>query len=488
MSGPTLAIDATARAITLDGTPVTLGARAFDVLAHLDANRDRVVSKAELLETVWGGLSVEEGNLTVQISALRKVLGAKAIATVPGVGYKLTFGLEPEKDHEGPPLPDKPSLVVLPFANLSGTPENDYLVDGLITDIIASLSRLSALYVIAASTSFRFKGQPVDVADVGRQLGVRYAVEGSVQQAGPMLRVTVQLVEAATGRTIWSERFTGTTENVFDLQDEIAARVAGAVEPKLMFAEAGLSQAKPTEDLGAYDLVLRALPHVYGGADAGGLPQGRRTPRSGHRTGPGLQDGEGVEGARLPGRAGRADDLVGGKPRSRAAGTGAAGRGGRRPAGAGLLGTVPRLFRLGPGRRGRGRAPRAAALPELGAGEPRGGLAAQLYRRLRRGDRGVRDVASGSIRWATWRSIAGWGRALSHVCAGGSIRRRDHGAGLCRTPVLRDPREFLVLGYWAPGRWRRRAGWRMSCAGSSPDVTLTSALDSTPTGSPNSGN
>jgi TolB-like protein len=264
MSGPTLAIDATARAITLDGTPVTLGARAFDVLAHLDANRDRVVSKAELLETVWGGLSVEEGNLTVQISALRKVLGAKAIATVPGVGYKLTFGLEPEKDHEGPPLPDKPSLVVLPFANLSGTPENDYLVDGLITDIIASLSRLSALYVIAASTSFRFKGQPVDVADVGRQLGVRYAVEGSVQQAGPMLRVTVQLVEAATGRTIWSDRFTGTTENVFDLQDEIAARVAGAVEPKLMFAEAGLSQAKPTEDLGAYDLVLRALPHVYG--------------------------------------------------------------------------------------------------------------------------------------------------------------------------------------------------------------------------------
>jgi DNA-binding winged helix-turn-helix (wHTH) protein len=98
MSGPTLAIDATARAITLDGTPVTLGARAFDVLAHLHENRDRVVSKAELLEPVWGGLAVEEGNLTVQISALRKVLGAKAIATVPGVGYKLTVEAEPEKD------------------------------------------------------------------------------------------------------------------------------------------------------------------------------------------------------------------------------------------------------------------------------------------------------------------------------------------------------------------------------------------------------
>ena len=263
MSGPRLAIDLAARVVTLDGTPVSLGARAFDVLAYLETHADRVVSKAELLEAVWGGLAVEEGNITVQISALRKALGAGAIATVPGVGYKLAVGAPPARVTEGPPLPEKPSLVVLPFANLSGTAENDYLVDGLITDIIASLSRLSALYVIAASTSFRFKGQPVDVTDVGRQLGVRYAVEGSVQQAGPNLRVTVQLVEAATGRTIWSERFSGEAGNLFDLQDEIAARVAGAVEPKLMFAEAGLSQAKPTEDLGAYDLVLRALPLIY---------------------------------------------------------------------------------------------------------------------------------------------------------------------------------------------------------------------------------
>ncbi len=250
------------RDVLIDGTPVAIGARAFDVLAHLHAHADRVVSKAELLETVWGGLAVEEGNLTVQISALRKVLGAKAIATVPGVGYKLAMGAAPAAA-TGPALPDKPSLVVLPFANLSGTSDNAYLVDGLVTDIIANLSRLSALYVIAASTSFRFRGQPVDVADLSRQLGVRYAVEGSVQQAGPSLRVTVQLIEAETGRTIWSERFAGEVGNVFELQDEISARVAGAVEPKLMFAEAGLAQAKPTEDLKAYDLVLRALPHVY---------------------------------------------------------------------------------------------------------------------------------------------------------------------------------------------------------------------------------
>ena len=263
MSISTPVIDVAARTVTVDGTPVTLGPRAFDVLAYLDAHRDRVVSKSELLDQVWGGLIVEEGNLSVQISALRKALGAKAIATVPGVGYKLVQGPEAPSP-SGPALPDKPSLIVLPFTNLSATSENDYLVDGLITDIIASLSRLSGLFVIAAATSFRFKGQPVDLADLAQQVGVRYAVEGSMQQAGQALRVTVQLVEAETARTIWSERFTGATDDVFALQDEIAARVAGAVEPRLMFAEAGIAQAKPTEDLGAYDLVLRALPHVYG--------------------------------------------------------------------------------------------------------------------------------------------------------------------------------------------------------------------------------
>lgn len=181
---------------------------------------------------------------------------------MPGVGYKLAIGAVPAPA-TGPGMPDKPSLVVLPFANISGTAENAYLVDGLVTDIIASLSRLSTLFVVASSTSFRFKDQPVDVRDLGRQLGVRYAVEGSVQQAGASLRVTGQLVETETGRTIWSERFTGTAGDVLALQDKIAARVAGAVEPKLIFAEAGLAQGKPTEGLKACDLVLWALPHIY---------------------------------------------------------------------------------------------------------------------------------------------------------------------------------------------------------------------------------
>jgi len=259
---PQIDINPKTREALLDGVPTPLGARAFDVLAYLDAHADRVVSKAELLEHVWGGLAVEEGNLTVQISALRKALGARTISTVPGVGYKLTSATATPPPTKGPDLPDKPSLVVLPFANLSGSGENDYLVDGLITDIIAGLSRISGLFVIAASTSFRFKGSAVDLGDVGRSLGVRYAVEGSVQQSGNRLRVTVQLVEAATGRTIWSDRFTDTTDEIFELQDRIAAQVAGAVEPTLLLAEAGRAAEKPTEDLAAYDLVLRALPHI----------------------------------------------------------------------------------------------------------------------------------------------------------------------------------------------------------------------------------
>ncbi len=258
MAGFTLRPDT--RDIVLDGTPVTLGARAFDVLAYLDTHRDRVVTKSELLEHVWGGLAVEEGNLTVQISTLRKTLGAKAIATVPGVGYKLALEATPSQTPTGPALPDIPSLAVLPFANLTGRPEQDYLVDGIVTDLISALSRVSGLFVIAATSSFSFKGRPIDLDEVGRKLGVRYVLEGAIQQAGETMRITVQLVEAETGRTIWSERFAGNTADIFDLQDEITEMVCGVIEPTLREAEADRSASKPTTSLAAYDLCLQAIP------------------------------------------------------------------------------------------------------------------------------------------------------------------------------------------------------------------------------------
>jgi len=248
------------RDMLIDGAPVTLGARAFDVLAHLHTNCDRVVSKAELLETVWGGLAVEEGNLTVQISALRKVLGAKAIATVPGVGYKLATGREPARAQAGPELPDIPSLAVLPFANLTGDAAQGYLVDGIGTELIAALTKIPGLFVIAATSSFAYRGRAVQLPDVGRELGVRYVLEGSVQQAGTMLRITVQLVEAGTGRSIWSERVGGGLDDIFDLQDRLTESVAAAIEPTLRAAEAMRSREKPKKDLRAYDLCLQVEP------------------------------------------------------------------------------------------------------------------------------------------------------------------------------------------------------------------------------------
>lgn len=256
---PRFEIHADRRELLVEDTVTPVGARAFDVLAHLDAHADRVVSKQELLERVWGGLAVEEGNLTVQISALRKVLGAGAIATVPGVGYKLTKGPMPAVA-TGPELPDIPSLAVLPFANLTGLDAQEYLVDGIVSELIGALTKIPGLFVIAATSSFAYRGRAVQLPDVGRELGVRYVLEGSVQQAGATLRISVQLVEAAGGRAIWSERFTGKLDDIFDLQDRLTESVAAAIEPTLRSAEALRSREKPEKDLRAYDLCLQVEP------------------------------------------------------------------------------------------------------------------------------------------------------------------------------------------------------------------------------------
>lgn len=250
------------RRVTLDGRDVGLGARAFDVLAMLHAHADRTVSKAELLDHVWSGLIVEEGNLAVQITALRKALGREAIKTVPGVGYRLAVGAEPVVA-EGPEVPSIPSLAVMPFANLTGQDHSDYLVDGIVNEIASALGRVSAFFVVSTTSSFTYRGRAVDLAEVGRELGVRYVLEGSIQQAGERLRIFTQLVEAESGRTIWQDRFDGLAGEIFELQDSVAERVAGALEPKLIWAEAVRATAKPTKNLSAYDMCLRAAPLVW---------------------------------------------------------------------------------------------------------------------------------------------------------------------------------------------------------------------------------
>jgi TolB-like protein len=159
-------------------------------------------------------------------------------------------------------LPDKPSIAVLPFANMSGDPEQEYFADGMVEEIITALSRIRWLFVIARNSSFTYKGQAIDVKQVGRELGVRYVLEGSVRKAGQRVRITVQLIDAVTGTHLWADRFDGSLEDVFELQDKVAISVAGVIEPALQAAETARSANRPTNDLTAYDLYLRAYATV----------------------------------------------------------------------------------------------------------------------------------------------------------------------------------------------------------------------------------
>ncbi len=167
------------------------------------------------------------------------------------------------------PLPDKPSIAVLPFANLSGDPEQEYFADGMVEEIVTALSRIRWLFVIARNSSFTYKGQTVDVKQVGRELGVRYVLEGSVRKAGGRVRIAAQLIDAATGAHLWADRFDGSLEDVFDLQDKVATSVVGVIEPALRAAEIRRSAARPTTDLTAYDLYLRAVASFSSGSKAG---------------------------------------------------------------------------------------------------------------------------------------------------------------------------------------------------------------------------
>ena len=161
------------------------------------------------------------------------------------------------------PLPDKPSIAVLPFQNMSGDPEQEYFADGMVEEITTAISRLPWLFVIARNSSFTYKGQTIDVKQVGRELGVRYVLEGSVRKAGQRVRITGQLIDTTTGAHIWADRFDSALDDIFALQDQVASSVVGAIEPKLRQSEIERTARKPTESLDAYDLFLRALAQAY---------------------------------------------------------------------------------------------------------------------------------------------------------------------------------------------------------------------------------
>ena len=202
-------------------------------------------------------------NIARPVRVYRVRAALNPAATAPALSRNAGEGAERQRREAGEgnalALPDKPSIAVLPFANMSGDPEQEYFADGMVEEIITALSRIRWLFVIARNSSFTYKGQPVDVKQVGRELGVRYVLEGSVRKAGGRVRITAQLIDAHTGTHLWADRFDGSLEDVFELQDKIAVSVAGVIEPALQAAEMRRSAARPTTDLSAYDLYLRAL-------------------------------------------------------------------------------------------------------------------------------------------------------------------------------------------------------------------------------------
>lgn len=270
-------LDAGTEILFLGAEPIVLGQRAVALLRLLLERAGAPVSKDALIEAAWPGLAIEDSNLTVQIAALRRVFeqvpgGAGWIETLPRRGYRyvgpvVATGNPPAEAN--PPaspalaLPDKPSIAVLPFSNLSGDPEQEYFADGMVDDIITGLSRIKWLFVIARNSTFTYKGRAVDVKQVGRDLGVRYVLEGGVRKAADRVRITGQLIDAVTGAHVWAERYDRKFDDIFVLQDEIALSVVGAIEPSSRRAEVDRVKRKRPDSLDAYDLVLRAQPDVY---------------------------------------------------------------------------------------------------------------------------------------------------------------------------------------------------------------------------------
>lgn len=276
-------LDPDRRELTRGSEAIAVGPQVFDLLLHLVRNRERVVTKDDLIDVVWGGRIVSESTMTSHINAVRKAIGdsgeeQRLVRTIARKGYRFVGEVresdaseraDPAKRHEplaqALALPDRPSIAVLPFLNLSGDPIQDYFVDGVVEDIIAALSRISWLFVIARNSSFTYKGRAVDEKQVGRELGVRYVLEGSLRKAASRVRITGQLIDATTGMNLWSERFEGKIDNIFELQDQMTANVVGAIAPRLERAEIERAKHKPTESLDAYDYYLRAMANLHFG-------------------------------------------------------------------------------------------------------------------------------------------------------------------------------------------------------------------------------
>jgi adenylate cyclase len=248
---------------------VPLEPQVFDVLSCLVENRERLVTKADLIASIWEGRNVSDSALTTRINAARKAIGdsgdqQRLIKTLPRKGFRFVGMVQKEErqstaDAEQPILPDRPSIAVLPFSNMSGGADQDHIADGIVEDITTELSRFRELFVIARNSSFHYKGRAVDIRTVGRELGVRYVLEGSIRRDRDRLRITVQLVDAATGAHRWAERYDREVKDIFEVQEDIARTVAPLLAVHVGKAEAERALLKPPTSWQAHDYYLRAL-------------------------------------------------------------------------------------------------------------------------------------------------------------------------------------------------------------------------------------
>jgi TolB-like protein len=280
-------LDTDRRELRRDSQSIAVEPQVFDLLTYLVENRERVVTKDDLIASVWGGRIVSDSTLTSRINAARKAVGdsgvdQRLIRTVARKGVRFvgdvllqSMGAEqaqatgpaPVEGHEqarpGLSPPDRPAIAVLPFTNMSGDPEQEYFSDGISEDLITALSKLRWFFVIARNSSFIYKGKAVHMKQLAEELGVSYVVEGSVRKSGDRLRITAQLNDVATGSHIWAEHYDRELADVFAVQDEITEAIVAALEPQLYAAENFRARRKSPDSMDAWDLVMRALSYYW---------------------------------------------------------------------------------------------------------------------------------------------------------------------------------------------------------------------------------
>jgi TolB-like protein len=272
-------LDTDRRELRRGSETVVLQPQVFDLLVYLVRNRDRVVSKDDLIEAIWGGRIVSDSTLTSRVNAARRAVcdtgeEQKLIRTIARKGLRFVGFVSTHETVEASadphaltrpalPLPDRPAIAVLPFVNMSGDPEQEYFSDGISEDIITALSKLRWFFVIARNSSFIYKGKSAHMKQVAEELGVGYVIEGSVRKIGDRVRITAQLNDVATGSHIWAERYDRELADVFAVQDEITQAIIAAIEPQLYAAENFHARRKTPESMDAWDLVMRSLSHYW---------------------------------------------------------------------------------------------------------------------------------------------------------------------------------------------------------------------------------